>query len=119
MNCLYSIFVYCIDLSIILTKKPELTDLLSLLADISYEWEIVGAALKVRTNVLGGLRYSCESNTVKMMRVIESWVDAVPADLSWQTVITAVEGPIVNHPSTAKEMRQYLAKPEVQSKYIK
>ena len=97
--------------------KPELTDLLGLLADINYEWELVGVALNVQKDVLGGLRYSCESNTVKMMRVVEAWIDAIPSKFSWLAVIEAVEGPIVDHPSTAKKMRQYLAKPEVQSKY--
>ena len=97
--------------------KPELTDLLGLLADINYEWEIIGVALKVRRDVLGGLRTSPESNTVKMLRVIEAWIDAFPSEFSWLAVIKAVEGPIVNHQSTAMSIRQYLAKPEVQLSY--
>ena len=97
--------------------KPELTDLLGLLADINYEWETIGVALKVRRDVLGGLRSSCESNTVKMIRVVETWIDAIPSKFSWLTVIEAVEGPIVNRPSTAMKIRQYLAKPEVQARY--
>ena len=106
-----------VDISSVLIKRPEPTDLLGLLAAINYEWETIGVALKVQRDVLGGLRYSCESNSVKMIRVIERWMDAVPSELSWLTIIEAVEGPIVNHSSIAMKMRQYLAKPEVQSRY--
>ena len=97
--------------------KPELTDLLGLLADINYEWETIGVALKVQEGVLGSLRYSSQSDKIKMIRVVQSWIDAIPSKLSWLAVIEAVEGPIVNHPSTAMKIRQYLAKPEVQSRY--
>ena len=97
--------------------KPELTDLLGLLADINYEWETIGVALKVQECVLGSLRYSSQSDKIKMIRVVQSWIDAIPSEVSWLTVIEAVEGPIVNHISTAMKIRQYLAKPEVQSRY--
>ena len=97
--------------------KPKLTDLLGLLADINYEWEIIGVALEVQEGVLGGLRYSNQSDKIKMSRVVRSWMDAIPSEISWLTVIEAVEGPVVNHPSTAMKMRQYLAKPDVQSRY--
>ena len=98
--------------------KPELTDLLGLLADINYEWETIGVALNVQEAVLGGLRYGSQSDKIKMMRVVQSWINAIPSEVSWLTVIKAVEGPIVNHPATAMKMQQYLAKPEVQSRYI-
>ena len=97
--------------------KPELTDLLGVLADINYEWETIGVALKVQESVLGCLRYSSQSDKIKMIRLVQSWIDAIPSEVSWLTVIQAVEGPIVNHISTAMKIRQYLAKPEVQSRY--
>ena len=97
--------------------KPELTDLLGLLADINYEWEIIGVALKVQEGVLGSLCYSSQSDKIKMSRVVRSWMDAIPSEVTWLTVIEAVEGPVVNHPSTAMKMRQYLAKPDIQSRY--
>ena len=97
--------------------KPKLNDLSGLLADINYEWEIIGVALEVQEGVLGGLRYSNQSDKIKMSRVVRSWMDAIPSEISWLTVIEAVEGPVVNHPSTAMKMRQYLAKPDVQSRY--
>ena len=53
------------------------------------------------------------------MTVINSWVDMMPTDVTWEIVIAAVESPIVAHNSTAMKMQEFLAKPEVHTKYLR
>ena len=70
-------------------------------------------------DVLGSCSHSCEDDGNKLSTVIESWVDTMVTDVTWETVIAAVEGPIVNHKSTALKIRDFLAKPDVHAKYLR
>ena len=70
----------------------------------------------MENRVIGGLRRSPDDNTTKLIAVLQSWMDAFPSTCTWNVVLTAIEGPIVKHPSTAKKIRQFLAKREVQLK---
>ena len=105
------------DITHIAEKQPKFLDLLSLLTDIEYDWDKIGVALEVENRFLGGLRRSNEDNTAKLIAVLQSWMDAFKSSCTWNVVLTAVEGPVVKHPSTAMKIRQFLAKKEVQSKY--
>ena len=89
-------------------KAPTKHELLKLLADISNLWEEIGLSLNVSDNVLGGLKHSPKSNAVKLSEVIHSWLTTTES--SWETVIDAIKGPIVNHVIKANEIHQYLAK---------
>ena len=66
---------------------------------------------------------SCSNNPqddgIKLMTVINSWVDTMPTDVTWEIIIAAVESPIVAHNSTAMKMREFLAKPDVRAKYLR
>ena len=88
------------------------------MTDIAYHWEKIGIALEVETHVLHALRRNNEDNTTKLINVLQSWLDTFPSVCTWDVVLTAVEGPIVNQRSTAMKIRHFLANPEVQSKYI-
>ena len=105
------------NLTCILEKKPKLRELVSLLTDIEYEWDKIGIALEVEDRVLGGLTRSHDDNKAKLITVLRSWMDTFSSKSTWDVVIAAVEGPIVNRPSIASKIRQFLAKPEVQLKY--
>ena len=100
-------------------KEPSIADLLGLLTDIKYEWKKIGMALEVGRDVLGSCTHSYEDDGNKLDTVIVSWVDTVVTDVTWETVIAAVEGPIVNHKSTAVKIRDFLAKPDVHAKYLR
>ena len=69
--------------------------------------------------VLGSCTHSYEDDGNKLSTVIESWVDTMVTDVTWETVIAAVEGPIVNHKSTAVKIRDFLANPDVHAKYLR
>ena len=73
--------------------------------------------MDVKNRVLGGLHRSNDDNTAKLTAVLRSWMDTFPSTCTWSVVLTAIEGPVVNHPLTAMKIREFLVKAEVQSKY--
>ena len=89
-------------------KVPTKHELLNLLVDISNMWHEIGLSLNVSDNVLDGLKHSPESNAVKLSEVIHSWLTTTES--SWETVINAIKGPIVNRVIKANEIHQHLTK---------
>ena len=49
-------------------------------------------------------------NIIKLDRVLQSWIKTEPSPVTWDTLIIAIEGPIVNNVQKAKEIREYLTK---------
>ena len=64
--------------------------------------------MKVPDNVLNGLNKSHQSNIVKLSEVIQCWKNAQPSQVTWKTVIDALEGPIVNNKAKASKIHDYL-----------
>ena len=83
----------------------KVLDVLNVLADISYKWNEIGLALKVDSNVLGGLKRGKESDVLKLHTVIKSWHMENPHNATWDIIISAVEGPIVNSKRTADKYK--------------
>ena len=73
-------------------------------------WHEIGLALKVGDNVLKGLQHQGEakSNVVKLNEVIDSWITTKSSPVTWDTLITAIEGPFVNNVQKADEIHDYL-----------
>ena len=92
-------------------KAPTKNQLLDLLADIDDKWYEVGLAFHVPDNILNGLRCSNDSNKVKLSEIIDAWITTNEAGpVTWDNVISAIGGPIVNNKKKANEIRDYLAK---------
>ena len=66
-------------------------------------------ALDVSQNVLNGLTSSQLSNTYKLDQVIESWLNRSHL-VTWETVIGAIKGPIVNNIKKATEIHEHLTR---------
>ena len=49
------------------------------------------------------------SNIKKVFEVINKWNDTQSSPSTWATVISCMEGPIVNNKRKADEIRQYLS----------
>ena len=92
----------------ILKESPNHYEALSQLADISAKWEEIGLAFKVPPNKLDGLQSDHSSVTGKLSKVITLWMESKSLPVSWETLISAIEGPIVNNKQKAKEIRDYL-----------
>ena len=88
---------------------PDTSLLCSLLANVDDKWNEVGIALGVQENVLSRLRQRQDSNTLKLFEVINSWITTESTSpVTWETVISAIEGPVVDNKQRAIEIREYL-----------
>ena len=117
--CMY-VFLF-LDISKILKKEPDTADLIGLLSDIKYKWKLIGVALKVKVgdDILGSCTQSSEEDGNKLYTVVRSWANTRVTDVTWEMVIAAVEGPIVDHKSTAVKIREFLTKSEVFTAYLR
>ena len=92
----------------ILKESPNQREALSLLTNISAEWEEIGSALNVSQNELDGLWHDHRSMKMKLSQVLTLWINSESSPVSWETLISAIEGPIVNNKKTAKKICDYL-----------
>ena len=78
---------------------------------MSNKWQEIGLALKVEENVLASLSSDVTlSNKIKLAKVIENWMNTQSSLATWETVISAIEGRIINNKSKANEIRHHLGK---------
>ena len=94
----------------ILEDAPNKDELLKLLANIDNKWHEIGLSLKVANNVLNGLASENSTNILKLDQVLQSWIETESSPVTWDIIITAIEGPIVNNVRKAKEILSYLTK---------
>ena len=98
-------------------KVPDHHDLLNLLAKIKHKWYELGLSLQVEESVLESCLQDGTNDMKKLNKALTSWRDTMSSPVTWKNIIESVEGPIVGQVATAKKIREYLAKPEVYSKY--
>ena len=84
-------------------------ELLNLLANISAEWHLIGMCLNVPYNDLEGIQQNPISDIEKLSAVINRWKESQTSPFTWETVITAMESPIVNNLRKSNEIRDYLS----------
>ena len=78
---------------------------------------MIGVALEVEHNVLESLSQSNKSNSTRLHEVLKSWMNTMSSDVTWETIIEALEAPVLNHNLTAGKIRQFLSDPKTYSKY--
>ena len=106
LYCLLFIFTVT---DVLNKMRPDTSLLCSLLANINDKWNEVGIALGVQENVLSGLHQRQDSNTLKLFEVINSWITTESTSpITWETVISAIEGPVVDKKQGAIEIRECL-----------
>ena len=103
-------FVLFLDISDILKEAPDKHDLLNLLADIDDKWYEIGLSLKVGDNVLNGLESEKRKNVIKLNEILQIWITTKSSPVTWDTVIAAMKGRLVNNVQKAEEIIEYLTK---------
>ena len=90
------------------------------MADIEHKWSEIGTALGLPFGYLQGLRNNPGTDNFRLTSVINKWCDTTkdPKIPSWSVVLDAVEGPIVNIPRIAQQIREWLAKKDQFDKYM-
>ena len=81
-------------------------------------WYILGASLEVNTGELNSLNISNNSTETNLSKVINKWLEEKSSKATWKALLKEVEGPIVNNCQVGDDIRTYLKRPDVYSKYV-
>ena len=76
-----------------------------MLSDNRHKWYDIGILLQVDRNILDNLK---NSDFVKLFGVIDNFLTTQPSSVTWATVISAIESPIINDKNIADLIREYL-----------
>ena len=87
--------------------KPDKHMLLNLLSPLSAQWEEIGGLLKVDANTNNGLHTSHLTNQVKLDKMLQSWFNNEPTPVTWNNIISVLEGSLKNK-SLANKIRNSL-----------
>ena len=96
-------------LYITVESKPEKRDLMCLLNPVAYNWRQLGEALGIKYGDLESILNNRFRDPDRLSEVLQLWFDKRPSQVTWETIITAVELPPVNNPSVAENMRKFLS----------
>ena len=94
--------------SLFTDQVPNVHDVLKLLASVSSHWQEIGLALEVSSNDLKKIQQVPDSAEVKLSKVIETWLDTKSSPITWENIISSIEGSIVNNKAKADEIRKLL-----------
>ena len=108
-----------VDIDQILSKVPKKKDVLALLMPIKDKWYLIGDSLEVNTGELESLKISNNSTEMNLSIVINKWLEEKSNEATWEVLLEEVEGPIVNNCQIGDDIRTFLKKPEVYTKYVK
>ena len=88
--------------------------MLNLLAPAATQWHNIGVGLKVTAGVIDKVyaELTNERPISKLAKVLRTWMDTESSPVTWENIITVVEGPIVARKKEAQAIREFLAKDE-------
>ena len=89
---------------------------MTLLHSIKYKWYTIGEQLEVCYGDI--ISTEPHEDTRKLSEVLQVWIDKGTCPVCWQTIITIVKEPPVENKAVADEIYQFLARPEIQNKYL-
>ena len=81
-------------------------------------WYLIGDSLEVDTGELESLHISNNSTGINLSKVINKWLEEKSNEATWKALLKGVEGPIVNNLKIGDDIRRFLTRPEVYSKYV-
>ena len=101
----------------VLKEAPKPGELLDLLADVDAQWYKIGLVLKIPTNDLQKIPQQLQlggGGGTNLSQVIDEWIkrDDDESPITWETVISAFEGPVLKNRKKANEIRQHLGLPK-------
>jgi hypothetical protein len=92
----------------ILSDRPQLLDLMNILAEIAPQYNDIGTALNVPMSSLG-LPDNPDKYKDNLRRTLEWWLingDSVGSPVTYNTIINAIEGPIVQNYRLSQEIKK-------------
>ena len=85
---------------------------------IKDQWYTIGVSLEVTNGELNCLRTSNNSAETNLSIVIQKWLDIKSNEATWKALLKEVEGLIVKNSKIGNEIRTFLKKPDVYTKYV-
>ena len=97
-------------LQLAVTKEPEITDVLNILAPYGNRWRNIGQSLNVEEGFLDGLleRHGM-SDLERLAKVLQSWIETQCSEVSWNHIKEVLESPAVGKAGIAKKLSESLA----------
>ena len=88
------------------------------LVEVQSKWSTLGTALRVPEQRLP--LHLFIPNSEKLKVTLQAWIDGRGkySEVTWVTIIDAVEGPIINNQRIGYEIRKHLAQDEIFEKYM-
>ena len=86
---------------------------------IKDQWYTIGVSLEVTDGELNSLKTSNNSAETNLSIVVQKWLDMKSNEAIWKALLKEVEGPIVKNCKVGNEIRTFLKKPDVYTKYVK
>ena len=90
-------------------NTDEKRHLIRLLNPIAYNWRQLGEALGITYGELESIFNKRYRDADNLSEVLQLWFDEQPSEVTWNTLITAVELPPVNDSSVANNIRKFLS----------
>ena len=117
LYCIYKLF-FTTDISQIISKVPTKKDVVEVLMCIKHKWYMIGTALEVSSGDLDSLKFSNNPVEENLAIVISNWLDKHPKETTWEVLLKAVEGKIVESPQTGLNIREFLKRPDLFYRYV-
>ena len=79
---------------------------------IKNRWYMIGTTLEVSSGDLDSIK--CNNNPVdeKLASMISTWLDRYGKKATWEVLLEAVEGKIIDSQQTGQKIREFLKIPE-------
>ena len=84
-------------------ETPDEDELIYRLLGIEDKWYMIGKSLEVHDNDLDYIKHNLDNNIYKLRKVFK-----ISSHVTWEKVVNAIEGPIVNNKKKAMEIRHCL-----------
>ena len=89
-------------------SAPDLVTLLELLADVNHLWYEIGTVLKVPTTTLESLQQKSTTESIKMNKVIQCWINQRTTKVTWGNIIAALKSKNVQQNRVAEEIERHV-----------
>ena len=70
-------------------------------------WYEIGVALKIPDKELEGLQQQSLSNTNKLSKVLQCWINQC-VEVTWYSIITAVRSKVIGQTQVSQEIESYV-----------
>ena len=111
---LYSLYLHiyiCINdfaLSDLLVKPPKKADLLKLMSNIAFQWNLIGECLEIKYAYLASLQNKPSRDIDKLAEVLQCWMDTMPKPVTWNTILQTIGSPPIENKFTVMKMEEFL-----------